>query len=103
MEVERPMTRPAGPRAHSRRGFLTIAGTATLAGLATAACGSHTGREATGSAPGALQQWYHQYGEDGVEQAVQRYAAAYHAAQVQVQWKIGDYDSLIDTALENSS
>jgi multiple sugar transport system substrate-binding protein len=50
-----------------------------------------------------LQQWYHQYGEDGVEDAVKRYAAAYKQAQVQVGWKIGDYDSLITTALENSA
>jgi multiple sugar transport system substrate-binding protein len=49
-----------------------------------------------------LQQWYHQYGEAGVEDAVKRYAAAYQAAQVQVGWKIGDYASLVTTALENS-
>jgi len=91
-------------RSHTRRGFLGLAGSVALAGLATAACGSNTGRGATGSgsASAAIQQWYHQYGEAGVEQAVRSYAAAYKAAQVQVGWKIGDYASLITTALENS-
>ena len=90
---------------HSRRGFLGLAGSVTLAGLAAAACGSNTGRGSGGggSSSAALQQWYHQYGEDGVEDAVKRYAAAYKQAQVQVGWKIGDYDSLITTALENSA
>ncbi|HEV3358288.1 MAG TPA: extracellular solute-binding protein [Pseudonocardiaceae bacterium] len=85
---------------HTRRGFLGLA----AAGLAVAACGSNTGRggSGSGSSSATLQQWYHQYGEDGVEQAVQRYAAAYTAAKVQVGWKIGDYTSLITTALENS-
>jgi multiple sugar transport system substrate-binding protein len=81
-----------------------MAGTVALAGLAAAACGSNTGRGGSGSgSAAALQQWYHQYGEDGVEDAVKRYAAAYKQAQVQVGWKIGDYDSLITTALENSA
>ncbi|HEY4023002.1 MAG TPA: extracellular solute-binding protein [Pseudonocardiaceae bacterium] len=90
---------------HTRRGFLGLAGSVTLAGLAAAACGSNTGRGSSGSptSSSALQQWYHQYGEDGVQQAVQRYAAAYQQAQVQVGWKIGDYDSAIATALENSA
>ncbi|HEX3778052.1 MAG TPA: extracellular solute-binding protein [Pseudonocardiaceae bacterium] len=101
------MAQPVDPfaRAHTRRGFLGLAGSVALAGLATAACGSDTGRGSSGtsSSSGALQQWYHQYGEAGVEQAVQSYAAAYKTAQVQVGWKIGDYDSLIATALENSA
>ena len=81
-----------------------MAGTVALAGLAAAACGSNTGRGGSGNGSSAtLQQWYHQYGEDGVEDAVKRYAAAYKQAQVQVGWKIGDYDSLITTALENSA
>ncbi|HJP79921.1 MAG TPA: extracellular solute-binding protein [Pseudonocardiaceae bacterium] len=86
---------------HTRRGFLGLA----AAGLAVAACGSNTGRGSSGSgssSSAALQQWYHQYGEAGVEDAVKRYAAAYKGAQVQVGWKIGDYASLVTTALENS-
>jgi multiple sugar transport system substrate-binding protein len=87
----------------SRRGFLGAAGAAAVAGFA-AACGSNTGRGGSGSAgANGLVQWYHEYGEDGVQQAVQRYAAGYHAYPVQVGWKVGDYDSLINTALQNSS
>jgi multiple sugar transport system substrate-binding protein len=88
---------------HSRRGFLGIAGTAALAGLAAAACGSNTGRGGSSGASGTIVQWYHQYGEDGVEDAVKRYAAAYTTTPVQVDWKIGDYDSLVATALANSA
>ncbi|EWC59834.1 ABC transporter sugar-binding protein [Actinokineospora spheciospongiae] len=80
----------------SRRSFLAVAG---LLGLA--ACGSNTGRE--GSAAGTLRHCYHAYGEDGVQDAVRRYAAAYPGAEVEVQWNPGDYDSKIVTALQNSA
>ncbi|WP_370944855.1 ABC transporter substrate-binding protein [Amycolatopsis sp. cg5] len=94
----------------TRRGFLSLAG---LAAVATA-CGSNTGRQGSpppstaSSAPTAppkpnLQQWYHAYGEDGVQDAVKRYAAAYPHAAVNVQWNPGDYDSKIVTALQNSA
>ncbi|MEV0677752.1 extracellular solute-binding protein [Actinosynnema sp. NPDC050436] len=79
-----------------RRRFLLAAG---LLGLA--ACGSNTGRE--GSAEGTVEHWYHAYGEDGVQDAVRRYAAAYPNARVEVQWNPGDYDSKIVTALQNSA
>lgn len=46
-----------------------------------------------------LSQWYHQYGEPGVQQAVKRYARAYQRARVSVQWRPGDYDQQIATAL----
>jgi multiple sugar transport system substrate-binding protein len=80
----------------SRRSFLAVAG---LLGLA--ACGSNTGRE--GSSAGTLRHWYHAYGEDGVQEAVRRYAAAYSEADVEVQWNPGDYDSKVVTALQNSA
>ncbi|MFD8492401.1 ABC transporter substrate-binding protein [Amycolatopsis sp. NPDC059657] len=94
----------------TRRGFLSLAG---LAAVATA-CGTNTGRQGSpppstaSSAPTAppkptLQQWYHAYGEDGVQDAVKRYAAAYPKAAVNVQWNPGDYDSKIVTALQNSA
>lgn len=85
---------------HTRRGFIGIA---ALAGLAAAGCGSNTGRGGSSGTAGTIVQWYHQYGEAGVEAAVKRYAAAYRKTPVRVDWKIGDYDSLIDTALQNSS
>lgn len=84
-----------------RRQFLTLGGGLAATG-ALAACGSNTGRtEASsttsgatsgGGAKPALSQWYHQYGEAGTQQAVQKYAAAYPDATVTVEWKPGDYD-----------
>lgn len=63
-----------------------------------AACGSNTGRGGDKGGP-MLSHWYHQYGEQGVEQAVRRYAASYPKANVQVQWRPGDYDRTTATAL----
>lgn len=84
----------------SRREFLTLAGMLAAGSLVTA-CGSDTGRG--GSADGTLRHWYHAYGEEGVQEAVTRYAKAYPDAEVQVQWNPGDYDSKILTALQNSA
>lgn len=83
-----------------RRSVLTLGGLAAVTGV-LAACGGNTGREPSTGASGAsagggskptLQQWYHQYGEAGTQQAVERYAAAYPNATVKVTWKPGDYD-----------
>ncbi|GGN30028.1 ABC transporter substrate-binding protein [Streptomyces fuscichromogenes] len=72
------------------------------AGLLTA-CGSDTGRgDDTGAGP-RLSQWYHQYGETGTEQAVERYAAAYRKAGVSVQWRPGNYDQQTAAALLTGS
>jgi multiple sugar transport system substrate-binding protein len=82
----------------TRRSLFALGGAAAVTG-ALAACGSNTGREpvATGGASGGgsgatLNQWYHQYGEAGTQQAVEKYAAAYKDATVKVSWKPGDYD-----------
>ena len=85
-----------------RRQLLALGGSLAASG-ALAACGSNTGRSdstSTGSggtsggggAKPTLSQWYHQYGEAGTQQAVQKYAAAYTEATVKVEWKPGDYD-----------
>ncbi|MGW4562778.1 ABC transporter substrate-binding protein [Streptomyces sp. NPDC004561] len=71
------------------------------AGLLTA-CGSNTGRGGGGSGT-RLSQWYHQYGETGTEQAVERYAAAYRRARVEVQWRPGNYDQQTAAALLTGS
>lgn len=88
----------------NRRRFLQAAGaTGALAagsGL-LAACGS------TGSGGSAskitLQQWYHEYGETGTQQAVLKYAADYSkassTANVKVNWVAGDYASKLLAAL----
>ncbi|MFB7505227.1 ABC transporter substrate-binding protein [Streptomyces broussonetiae] len=84
----------------SRRALL-VAGAGAGAGL-LAACGSNTGRGG-GSSGTQLSQWYHQYGEPGTQQAVQRYAAAYHRARVKVQWRPGNYDQQTAAALLTDS
>ncbi|MDX3657934.1 sugar ABC transporter substrate-binding protein [Streptomyces sp. ID05-26A] len=76
----------------SRRRLLSLAGASAL----LAACGSNTGRGGDGQ---ALKQWYHAYGEPGVQQAVERYAKAYSKTPVDVQWNPGDYDSKLATSL----
>ncbi|SDH43420.1 multiple sugar transport system substrate-binding protein [Lentzea fradiae] len=76
----------------SRRRLLSLAGASAL----LAACGSNTGR---GGDAQALKQWYHAYGEPGVQQAVERYAQAYSKTPVDVQWNPGDYDSKLATSL----
>ena len=61
------------------------------------ACGANTGRGGGGGR--TLEQWYHAYGEPGVQQAVERYAKAYDKATVNVQWNPGDYDSKLSAGL----
>lgn len=50
-----------------------------------------------------LNQWYHQYGETGVQEAVLRYAEEYTKVnpnvQVQVTWNPGDYGAKLRAAL----
>ncbi|USX49937.1 ABC transporter substrate-binding protein [Lentzea sp. HUAS12] len=76
----------------SRRRLLSLAGASAL----LAACGSNTGR---GGSDQALKQWYHAYGEPGVQQAVERYAKSFTKTPVDVQWNPGDYDSKLATSL----
>ncbi|WP_375432976.1 ABC transporter substrate-binding protein [uncultured Friedmanniella sp.] len=92
-----------------RRRFLSLTGGIAAAAAGLSACGSNTGRPSTDSSPSAstsgetssvaLSQWYHQYGEDGVEEAVKRYAAAYGQAKVTVKWNPGEYEKLVGAAL----
>jgi len=94
----------------SRRTLLAMSGgLAATAGLS--ACGGNTGRApadgsstAGGSAAKAtLSQWYHEYGETGVQDAVKRYAAAYDQASVSVKWNPGEYEKLVGAALLTST
>jgi multiple sugar transport system substrate-binding protein len=78
-----------------------MAGGAVGAGV-LAACGHNTGRGDSASTSGGsmrLSQWYHQYGEEGTQQAVEGYAQAYPGAMVTVQWNPGDYDQKVTSAL----
>ena len=53
-------------------------------------------RQNTNSKP-TINQWYHQYGEAGTQQAVERYAKEYPDATVKVQWTPGDYTSKLNS------
>ncbi|WP_420642582.1 ABC transporter substrate-binding protein [Candidatus Leptofilum sp.] len=50
-----------------------------------------------------IQHWYHQYGEEGTFEAVQRYAEEYSAmtpgVRVEVTWVPGDYFAALNSAL----
>jgi len=50
-----------------------------------------------------LNQWYHQYGEEGTQQAAQRYAEEYTTVnpnvQVKMTWVPGDYNAKLLSAL----
>ncbi|WP_342372650.1 extracellular solute-binding protein [Propioniciclava soli] len=90
----------------TRRTLFTVGG--GLAATATlAACGTNTGRTspaatasagATASGP-QLAQWYHQYGEDGVEEAVRAWAAEFTDAQIDVNWVLSNYEDALAAAL----
>jgi multiple sugar transport system substrate-binding protein len=50
-----------------------------------------------------LVQWYHQYGEAGADEAVQRYATQYTEenpdVEIEVVWQLGDYSAALNAAL----
>ena len=95
------------------RRTLLIAGGGLAAAATLAACGNNnplasssptsTGTTgASGSAPATdvtLSQWYHEYGEAGVKEAVEAYAAEYTGATVEVKWTPGDYGSILAAQL----
>src|SRR6266498_3930337 len=107
----------------SRRAFLRVAAATAGAGI-LAACGGGTGggqptagagQPAAGGATSApaqtgnaieLSHWYHQYGEEGTQQAAMRYAADYSKVKpnvkVNVVWKPGDYGAALNAALLGS-
>ena len=87
----------------TRRGILGLGGLAAAATVS--ACGSNTGLGGESSSPAddgsqvVLTQWYHEYGEEGVKEAVERYAAEYAGATVQVKWTPGDYPQILGAQL----
>ncbi len=95
----------------TRRHLLTAAG-GLAATAALAACGSNnglsnnSGSSSGGSSGGSkptLAQWYHQYGEAGTKEAVNKYAASYPDATVNVTWYAGNYDTAVPAALLTNS
>ena len=95
--------RPFASSAFNRRLFL--GGAAAASATALVGCGSNHGSGSTTGKGGktAIQQWYHQYGETGTQQAAKRYAAEYKDADVTVQWIPGDYDTKLTSGLAGSS
>ncbi|GAB3966526.1 sugar ABC transporter substrate-binding protein [Actinoallomurus acanthiterrae] len=89
------MTAPVSRRAFLSTSMLFVAGTAV-------ACSSGGGTGASG-AKITLNQWYHAYGEQGTQQAVKRYAAAYTKANpdvaIRINWIAGDYETRLNAAL----
>ncbi len=55
-------------------------------------------RPRSGDLP-TLSQWYHEYGEEGTQEAVERYADMYEDANVEVEWVPGDYTTAVTSAL----
>jgi multiple sugar transport system substrate-binding protein len=82
----------------SRRQFLAIGG-AIGGGLAAAAVTGCSSSPKPSTSKVTLAQWYHQYGESGTQQAVERYAKDYSNATVTVQWTPGDYDQKAASSL----
>jgi multiple sugar transport system substrate-binding protein len=93
------------PQPLTRRTLLRAGGIALTGAALAAACGGNTGRSSSDAANGkkTIKQWYHEYGEEGVQQAVQRYAKAYPDATIDVQWTVGDYDTKLASALLTDS
>ncbi len=89
------------------RRSLLLSGGGLAAAATLAACGDNNplaseSSSASGSADGSkpqLSQWYHEYGEDGVREAVEGYAADYPEAKVSVQWTPGEYMKVLGAAL----
>lgn len=79
------------PTSVTRRRFLQYTGSMALSGSLLAACAGTGGGGSSGGSSNlpALQQWYHQYGEAGTQQAVLRYAKQYTKANVTVSWVPG--------------
>ncbi len=91
-----PASSPAG----------SVVANSSAAGSSAAASGAAPSSGLASSTPAGnvtLSQWYHQYGEAGTQQAVERYAAAYPAAKVTVQWVPGDYDTKVASSLLTNS
>lgn len=95
----------------TRRNILELAGGAAAL-TALAACGNNRGgvdqpgsspsaaeSSTTGGSDVALTQWYHEYGEEGVKEAVEKYASEYPNAKVTVKWNPGEYMKLVNAQL----
>lgn len=92
------MTEPSYRRMLNRRRLLAGGGALAAGMFASGRLASAALRLRSGDLP-TLSQWYHEYGEAGVQEAVERYAAMYEDANVEVEWVPGDYTSAVTSAL----
>lgn len=109
-----------GARSWRRR--LSVLGGAALLILQACSSGATVSPSSAGSSSGpapssaataasgekiVLTQWYHQYGEEGTQEAALRYAAEYTAShpnvEVKVEWVPGDYFQKLQAALLTDS
>src|SRR5687767_8927515 len=92
----------AGAGVMTRRGFVR---TVTFAAGTVVAVGPMAlrRREASAQDQVTIKQWYHQYGEEGTQEAAFRYAEEFTAANptiaVEVTWVPGDYGTALNSAL----
>jgi multiple sugar transport system substrate-binding protein len=92
-----PQRRP-GHQTFTRRRLLAGGG-ALAAGTLVGGRLVGAGRRPASADLPTLSQWYHGYGEEGVQEAVERFAAAYPNANIEVEWFAADYDSALASAL----
>jgi len=86
-----------------RRSIFKAAAGLAAAGALTA-CGGNNGRGGGSGSGKNLNQYFHAYGEPGVEQAVKKYASAYKDANVGTQWiTSNDYETKLFAALLTSN
>ncbi len=98
---------------HPTRRLVAAAALATTVAM-LAACSANGGTNGPTATSGTastaangktveITQWYHDYGEAGTKEAVQRYAEEFNKSQsaikVNVVWVSGDYDSKLNAAL----
>ncbi|WP_353647491.1 sugar ABC transporter substrate-binding protein [Nakamurella sp. A5-74] len=91
-------TAASSPGAAASTGSTSTATGSSSAAVSASSVSGGPSSSAGGAKP-TLQQWYHQYGEEGTKAAVEKYAAAYPDATVKVGWFPGDYDSKLASAL----
>ena len=78
---------------------------ATAVALAGGCSGAGVDAGGANKKAGAIEiaQWYHEYGEEGTKEAVERYAQEFNESQdkihVTVTWVPGDYESKLNAAL----
>jgi len=100
-----PWSTPIG-----RRKLLALGGGALAAGALGGLGAGHAGaagnraarraarRPGSGSLP-KISSWYHGYGEEGVQDALERFAAEFPDAEVSVEWIPADYEATVSAAL----